>query len=213
MRTRLRASLKKSAFYSLLPLVLTFAGYAQTSGTPTISSHKADPAKPVPLPHLYWHFLIYQQHLEDTANAREKQGLESEWLRNYVQAKLGFTDAEYAPIRASASRLNTEVLAMNGQAKTIIAADRAARRKGLIPADEAPPGIAKLKTLTGQREAAIQSEIDSINKTLSVDKQAALQKFLTGQFSQNVIATKVPLNKHFARPFVVGTAKPTSVQP
>jgi hypothetical protein len=196
-----------------MALVLVVVGYGQTSGVAASSSaHQAAPAKPVSLPHLYWHFLIYQQHLEDAATAREKQGQNAEWLRNYVQKKLAFTDDEYAPIRASASRLSAEILAMNGQAKTIISADRSAKRQGLIAADAAPPGLEKLKALTNQREGAIQAEIDSINKSLPPSKQVALQKFLTDQFSQNVIATKVDLTKRSARPFA-GKNKSASVQP
>jgi hypothetical protein len=212
MSTHLMISLKKSVLYSLIPFVLIAVGHGQTSGTAPTSSHRAVPAKPVSLPHLYWHFLIYQQHLEDAATAREKQGQNAAWLRNYVQAKLGFTDSEYAPIRVSASRLSAEISAMNGQAKTIISADRAAKRQGLIAADAAPPGLEKLKALTNQREAAIQTEIDSINKSLPISKQVALQSFLTDQFSQNVIPAKVDLTKRFIRPFAE-KGKTTSVQP
>ncbi len=53
--------------------------------------------KPIPLPHLYWHFLVYQNHLDTTAAAHESQGKDGQWLRAYLQKKLAFSDSEFAP--------------------------------------------------------------------------------------------------------------------
>lgn len=97
--------------------------------------------RPVPLAHLYWHFLMYQAYLDEKAAEREKQGQDGEWLRNSLQKQLAFTDAEFAPIRASAIRLSTEIRALDAQARSIEAADRKARTEGHVPPGTPPPGL------------------------------------------------------------------------
>jgi hypothetical protein len=142
--------------------------------------------KPIPLPHLYWHFLVYQNHLDNTAAANEQQGKDGQWLRTFLQKKLVFSDSEFATVRDSSVRLTAEIKALDAQAQAIVQADTAAHKQGLIPVGSAPPGLAQLKALSAQREAYIGAEIQYLNQALSAQDAATLQTFLQQTFSKTV---------------------------
>jgi hypothetical protein len=160
--------------------------------------------KPVPLPHLYWHFLVYQHHLDDAAAEHKQQGKDGQWLQTYLQKKLGFSDGEFATVRASSVRLTAEIKVLDAQAQAVAQADIAAGKQGLIPAGSAPPGLAQLKALTAQREADINAEIQYLNQTLSAQDAATLQTFLQQRFSKTV--TTINRSQPSPTPF---TPRPT----
>ena len=140
----------------------------------------------VSTPHLYWHLLIYQQHLDSVAAEREKQGRDGSWLRNYLQKKLGFTDFEFAPVRESAQRLEKTIAEIDASAKSIAQADRALYGNGLLPSGVQPPGWAKLKELNQDRESAIANEIEILNEALGSKNAARFKAFVEGDFSSKV---------------------------
>src|SRR5579863_6986071 len=74
----------------------------------------------VPLPHLYWHFLMHQNYLDQVASQREREGKDGTWLRKYYQQRLGLTDSEFAPVRESAVRLQAELNEIDAKAKTVV---------------------------------------------------------------------------------------------
>ena len=141
---------------------------------PQTSNGSSQP-KPVPIEHLYWHFLVHQNHLEARAASEEAQGKDGKWLRNHHQASLGFSDADYAAIRTSSARLTAEVDALDKQAAAIIAVGPSASSS------------AQLKALAAQREADISAEITYLKQTLSPAKIQSLESYMRQFFSPKKI--------------------------
>jgi hypothetical protein len=158
-----------------------------TLGTPTRAS----------LPHLYWHLLMYQNHLDSIAADHEKQGKDSVWLQFHLQQRLGFTDAEFAPVRESAQRLEKTIAGIDAKAKAIIKAGRAQYGKGLLPSGVQPPGWEQLKELNQERETAIADEISKLNDALGADDAAKLQEYIEKEFSSDVTASPIHPTLHF----------------
>ncbi len=156
-------------------LLLSIALAQQPAATP--QQNQSQPPRPIPLPHLYLHFLLYQRHLDEAAAQREKQGENGDWLRTGLQKRLGFTDGEFAPVRASSERLSAKIADLNARARAIVAADQQARKQGLIPPGSPPPGLEKLKALDAERNADIDAEIATLNQALSPANAASLQSF------------------------------------
>jgi hypothetical protein len=165
-----------------------------TPGTPTTLS----------LPHLYWHLLMYQNHLDSAAAANEKQGKDGSWLREHIQQRIGITDAEFTPVRESAQRLKKTIAAIDAKAQAIVKADRAQYGKGLLPAGVQPPGWSQLKDLNQERETAITDEISKLNDALGSDNATKLQKYIQTKFSANV--TKSPVQPPFKFPHKTSSA-------
>lgn len=161
---------------ALALLLLIFASTSQmfcqsSSGQPPQGNQGHKQPGPVPLPHLYWHFLLYQYHLDAKAAEMEAQGKDGKSLRNHLQAELGFADADYAPLRDSSQRLASELKSLDEQAKSIMANGRSAS------------AVEQMKALKAQREAYIQAEILVIKQQISADRIAVLETFLTQFFS------------------------------
>jgi hypothetical protein len=173
-----------------LALCQTAAPQPQSQTQPHPAGHEHGERHAVPLAHLYWHFLVYQNHLDTVAVAQEAQGKDGSWARNHLQTELGLTDAEYAPIRVSSARLAAEVAALDAQASA-------------LRAGTATPDVTKLKALTVQREEAIHAEIVFLKQTLPPDRMSAFEAFLVQFFA--------PTNSvSFALP---STSQPSTGQP
>jgi len=136
--------------------------------------------QPVSLPHLYWHFLVYQNVLDTTAANREARGRGGSWLRNDLQTKMGFSDAEFAPIRASSQRLSSELKVLDAQAATIRASSASAAKN------------AQLKALIAQREAYINEEILTLKMALPPERIAAFEAFITQFFAPKKLTYQMP---------------------
>ena len=125
------------------------------------------------LPHLYWHFLTVQNHLDQEAAKRQQEGKNGAWLREYFQQQLRFSDGQIALVRSTAQRLQTELEALDAQAKAIIDREHAARAQqasvsgswGLVP-DE-------LKALDQKHEDLIQTEVSNLKPPRSRPCRAA----------------------------------------
>ncbi len=153
---------------------------------PQRSSQTLTQPKPVPLAHLYWHFLSFQQHLDEAVAAREKTGKDLQGgpaLRASLQNQLGFSDADYAPIRTSSERLVPIVKALDAQAAAINASIKSLKQNGIVPSGGASPDPEKLQALHAQREVAINAEIASLTQALSPQNKAALDRFLVQFFA------------------------------
>lgn len=163
----------------LLSVLLGGPAMAQT-GNPLLPNPQV---VPVSLPHLYWQFLLSQNRLDRLAAQRQQQGIDASYLRNHYQRELGFTDAQYMLVRSTAQRLETELHAVDGQARAIIQADRAANP--VLPG--APhtwrPVPPELKALQQQRGGAIQSEVANLKTALGSELATRMDTFLQKRLS------------------------------
>jgi hypothetical protein len=148
---------------------------------------------PVPLNHLYWHVLLYQHFLDTQAAQQDAQGEDGSWTRNHLQIRMGFSDADFAPIRTSSVRLSSELQALDAQAATTSAA-------GISPAN-----AAQLQALVAQREAYVNAEISSLKQALPPERIMAFEVFITQFYAPKPLTTQVTSTS--------GQATPAAVQP
>jgi hypothetical protein len=141
---------------------------------------------PLPLSHLYWHFLIHQDHLDRAAVLRQKQGKDGSWLHDYYQRRLGFNDAEFRPVRQTALRLEAELNDIDAKVKSVVKAARAAHPRVLKSPRDLPPLPPELYELREQHEAAIAREVARLKAALGVERTAKLEAFLRNDFAPNV---------------------------
>jgi hypothetical protein len=128
--------------------------------------------RPIPMSHLYWHFLMYQNHLDSKgASGETTKGQDQGGMGSYAQKRLGFSDADFAPIRSSSVRLTAEVKALDERATATRAVGTPSENYG------------QLKALTAEREADINSEISYLKQTLSPDKVMRFEAFLNRLYS------------------------------
>jgi hypothetical protein len=158
----------------------SYFGIAQQLGAQQTQPTQTSQLQPFSLPHLYWHFLIYVSVLDKKADERAAQGQEGEWLRKDLQNRLQFSDADFAPIRASSQRLASQMTALNEQLHSLSSAPPSASKS------------AQIKALINQREATIENEIASLTQTFSPQKRAALEAFMTQFFAPKRSATQPP---------------------
>jgi hypothetical protein len=177
----------------LLALALPYPAVGQPTPQPPHTSTGFSQPTPLPLAHLYWHFLVYQNAIDTNAAALEAQGQDGSSLRNHLQARMGFSDADFAPIRASSLRLSSELKALDGQASAI-------RASGISPAN-----AVQLRALAAQREANINAEIASLRQALSQERITAFETFITQFFAPKSLTVQI------ASPS--GQATPAAVQP
>jgi hypothetical protein len=184
-----RTMANKSPYFSvMLVCVMLLTGtflhqaIGQSISTQPTSNAVSQP-KPVSVPHLYWHFLEYQRHLDEVADARQKQGKDGQPVRDCLQNELGFSSVEYAQIHASAQRLTEEIKDINARGKAIGNSGRSAQSAGFLSAGDASAGQQQMKALIAEREADINAEIEAINLHLSNEQQVALQTYLVKKFS------------------------------
>lgn len=127
--------------------------------------------KPLSLAHLYWHFLVYQNHLDTKAAALNAQGIDGSKMHNYMQNRLGLSDTDFTAVRTSSVRLTAEVNALDAQAATILVGGHTST------------SYAQLSALTVQRETDINAEISYLKQLLSPAQIAALESFLTSFYA------------------------------
>jgi hypothetical protein len=159
-----RISLPKLLVLLLLSCASVHLAIGQQTQSQPNTSHRLTP---VSLPHLYWHFLIHQSVLDAAAAQVNVQGNDGNALRNDLQTRLGFSDADYAPIRTSSQRLAAELKPIDAQLKA-------------LPHTAASAGA--VRVLIAQREAYIASEVYNLAQELSPENKAALEAFMTKFF-------------------------------
>ncbi len=114
---------------------------------------------PVPLSHLYWNFLRSVVRYDRMADQREQRGGQAGHLRDFQQQQLGFSDEEFAPVRATAQRLEAEIRDLDAQAKAFMAA-----RHAESPLQ--PDTQAQLHDLQADRQAAFAKEVADLRRQL-----------------------------------------------
>ena len=162
---------------SVLLQMPTASGMAQLApnSTPLVTPVQL---KPVSLVHCYWHFLMYQNHLDLRAAEQTAQGKTGGLLSSHLQAKLGLSDADFAPIRSSSNRLAAEVNALNAKAAAIVAA-------------KSPKAGAQLQALKAEREVDINAEVAYIRGALGPVKTGAFETFIVQMFSPKTAAVQL----------------------
>lgn len=167
----------KVHFIAILLVLVPVVAPCQTHSAP---SQKA-PAqrRPVSLAHLYWHFLVFQNFLDSKAAEMDAKARDGRSLHNNLQMRMGFSDAEYAPIRASSGRLSSRLKALDAQAAAI-------RAEGASPLK-----VARFKALTAQREIYINAEISALKKSLPPDRIAAFESFITQFFAPKPLTVQI----------------------
>lgn len=196
-RTRPRPSAWKIGnwiVFGLFAILMGRSSPAQEVAPKQVSVNRG--MKRPPLPHLYMHFLLYQNHLDRAAAAHEEQGKDGSWLRDHFQQQLGFTYAQFGSVRSTGVRLESELKQIGAEAMAIVQADRAARLENTT-ASKLPNS--QLADLTKQRENLIQREIDSLNRELGPEASAKLQDFLENHFLQNRPSLHPHLRSHPAK--------------
>jgi hypothetical protein len=144
----------------------------QTQSQPNSTSQ----LQPVSLPHLYWHFLIHQSELDAFAAKLDAQRRGGDAIRNNLQRQLGFSNADYAPIRASSQRLATELKPIETELRSI----------------EGPAwNPNQAATLIAERETYIDREINTLSTELSPQNKAALERFMTQFFAPKNISAVI----------------------
>ena len=113
----------------------------------------------IPTSRLYYHFLMAVLRNDRLAAQREQQGRNAGALRNLYQRGLGFSDGEFAPIRATAQRLEAELKELDAQARTLTAADHEAH-----PLQ--PETSSALQAASEQHQAEFESEVAKLRRAL-----------------------------------------------
>lgn len=181
--TRTRGGLMKPMLVvALFCLLATSAGFGQTAS----SSPSANQNLRAPMSHLYWHFLLHQQHLDKTAASREQQGKDGSWLRTYYQQRLGFSDSQFSNVREAAVQLKSDLKQIDDEVQAIIRVDRARHSRVLLSTNDLPSVPPRLMELRDQREAVIQRDMDNLRGALGPKLAAKLDAFLENDFAPNV---------------------------
>lgn len=159
-----------------------FAARAQTRQLPS----QQNVSTSVSLTHLYWHMLMWQNHLDQTAADHERSGRDGTWLRTYLQRRLGFNDAEFKPVRQSAQHLQVTIAGLDAQAKAVVKQQRILYGEGLLSASDPPSDLPELRELSQQREVAINRQITQMNAALGPVNSERLKFFVERVFARNV---------------------------
>ncbi len=174
--------LVKCGLSTLLPAWLCAVAMLPVYAQTLPPSHKATP----PLSHLYWHFMTHQLHLDQVATARTQQGKNGAWLRNYYQQQLGFTDAQFQPVRDVATQLQSDLKAIDDRVQTLVTADQASHSHQLTSPHNLPPPIAELAQLSQQREATLQKAMVNLQAALGPQRAARLDDYLQKNMAPKV---------------------------
>lgn len=94
---------KLSALGLAVALLCILVGAAAFGQGENPSSSTAQQPR-MPLPDLYWRFLISQNRFDREATALEQHGHNASYLRSFYQQRLGFSDSEFAKVREAAGR-------------------------------------------------------------------------------------------------------------
>lgn len=168
---RLRLPKLAAVLLALCALPLQVTGQALQS-QPSPSSQ----LQPVSLPHLYWHFLIHQSELDAFAAKLTAKGQDGQALRNDMQTRLGFSDADYAPIRTASQQLTAELQPIESQLKALQGSAWSPNQ---------------VRALIAQRETYIRNAVYTLSIELSPQNKAALESFMTAFFAPKNVSAAI----------------------
>jgi hypothetical protein len=185
-----------SIFRVLLVCLLALCAIAARANNPVDLRNAVDndpktSDTPVSLPHLYWHFLLYQNHLDKAAADHEKNGKDGSWLRDHYQRELGLSDSDFSEIRGSARRLELELNRINTRVTEIIKAERVAHPDRMIDPSQLPGVSPELVSLQEQHEDAITTEVQHLRSALGPENVKKLEDFLETKFAPSVKVQRI----------------------
>ena len=140
---------------------------------------------------MYWNFLQYQSELDRKSAELEAKGEDGSRVRGEYQRALGFTDAEFSPIRDTADRLAAQLKELSAQSSAITCvpqsdpehsasrpspAERTERRKRIEQLS--PEDKEKLRQLADQRKSAVQEAVAGLRAALGPDLVARTDEFV-----------------------------------
>ena len=150
-------------------------------------------SSPVPLSHLYWHFLMYQHHLDQKADQLEKDGQSGAVVRSFIQSKLNMSDISYEPIHRAADRLSASMVDLNARVQHIRSFYKESKPStdgSLTPAQQKLHD--QLKEFNDEREEMLTEQMYKLDNELYANDRATLREYLTKQVAQSVIRIQIP---------------------
>jgi len=116
----------------------------------------------------------------------EKQGKDGGDFKDHFQRKLGFSDAEFALVRAAALRLEARLNEQDAKAKAIIDAIHSQHPKQLSSPAELPPFPPELAQMQKERDAIINHEVDNLRASLGAKQAAKLDGLVQNDFARDM---------------------------
>jgi hypothetical protein len=177
MHTR---ALSRHLLSMLLLVLLVLAGASALAATvQQTQSHPNPLTQPMPisLPHLYWHFLLHQKDLDNMAAQLQAKGRDGNPLRRDLQARLGFSDADFAFIRSASRKLASKLGPINAQLRAPV---------------HTPGNASEAKVPVAQREAYIENEVYNLSHELLPQNKATLEAFMAQFFAFRPLTFRVP---------------------
>ncbi|MGO9096736.1 MAG: hypothetical protein ACLQGV_16140 [Bryobacteraceae bacterium] len=173
----------------LLCILLSSPAWAQPPG----SRPASQPATThrISLPHLYRHFLAFQNHLDRVAAELDKQGKDGSGLRNHFQQTLGFDDSQFGAVRETALTLEAKLKDQDAKAKAIIDATRAKYPRALHSPADLPPVPPELVQLQRERDSIIEEQVAALKAKLGATPASTLDAFLEHHFAPTVTVNHV----------------------
>ena len=150
------------------------------------------PGKAVPLPHLYYHFLMLQSFLDTKAAALVAQGQDGSSVKADLQKKMAFSDAEYAPVYEVADQLAAQLAPLNAQAKGMAASIQSQKQFGIVPSGAPEADPSHLKALSAERQADIDAAVGSLTEGLTTKNKQRLDDFLVVFFAPKTLTVHTP---------------------
>jgi hypothetical protein len=150
------------------------------------------PSNPVPLHHVYWHFLRYQRHLDQRAATLEQQGRpkEAQELRRHLQKELHLSNAQAAILRQAGEQMEKDSNAIWAKAMPIMIQDREwVRLNGRSSGP--PPGHAQVHALQEEREGVIRDAVAELNRKLGPKAAARLQARIEKEWAPRVTVQNI----------------------
>ena len=137
--------------------------------------------KVIPEDVLYWHFLLYDQRLQQRA---EERGQNGKWLASYIEEKVGLDKSQMQIIHQAAADLTTQVAPLKQEALTITQDARTARLAGEATPYHDPAVKERLHELSIEKHQYVIAAISRLNNSLGDQASAALSKYVHGDFAQ-----------------------------
>ena len=186
------------AFVFALGTVIAPVALAE-SGAAESTPHSASQLTPqrAPLHHLYWHLLLYQNHLDRKAAVLDQQGRpkDANFLRSHLQNDLHFTNAQFAVFRQAGLQLEEDLAAIQARVRPIVYDDRQWIKLHGRSAGP-PPGHAQVHQLQQERETVIRNAVARLNQDLDPAAASHLQTYVETEWASHVTIHKVHPHSH-----------------
>jgi hypothetical protein len=143
--------------------------------------------------HLYWHFLMYQNHLDQRAAEMEKEGKSGTSVKSFLQGKLNMPDNRFELIHQAARRLSASMSDLNARAEKLRAKlIETHPSKSIPPTSEQEQLRSALQMLNDEREAILLREMDRLDNELATEDRARFREFMLRTIAPNVRSINRP---------------------